>query len=160
MDNRLQQVTELLYLEADLLDRANLDEWVDLYAPQGTYWMPVTPDQENPIDHISLFFDDRTIMEIRRRNLNSSHAASKELAIRCSHILGNIRILESQTDNMTVSANFHCAVFTPVTAEQPIWYAGKYRHELTRVNQQWRIAHKRVDIINCDAVLGTMLIYL
>ena len=58
----LEQVTELLYAEADCLDSADLDAWIALYTDDGTYWMPVTPDQEDPMNHISLFYDDRTIM--------------------------------------------------------------------------------------------------
>ena len=38
---RMVEVTELLYKEADLLDSSNLDEWIKLYADDGTYWMPV-----------------------------------------------------------------------------------------------------------------------
>lgn len=155
---RLQAATALLYQEADLLDAANLDEWITLYTDDGTYWMPVTPEQEDPLNHISLFYDDRTIMEIRRRNLVHPRAASKDLPIRSSHIIGNIRIVgDGDEDKMTVRSNFHCAVYS---SNKQVLYAGTYQHDLIKVDGQWRIQHKRVDIINCDANLGAILIYL
>ena len=155
---RMVEVTELLYKEADLLDSSNLDEWIKLYADDGTYWMPVIPEQEDPFNHISLFYDDRTIMEIRRRNLKHPRAASKDLPIRSSHIIGNIRIDGSQDeDKMTVRSNFHCVVYSN---NKQVLYAGGYQHDLIRVDNQWRIHHKRVDLINCDANLGAILIYL
>jgi benzoate/toluate 1,2-dioxygenase beta subunit len=152
------EVTELLYKEADFLDSSNLDEWIELYADDGTYWMPVTPEQEDPLNHISLFYDDRAIMEIRRRNLRHPRAASKDLPIRSSHIIGNIRIDGSQgEDKLTVRSNFHCVVYSN---NKQVLYAGAYQHNLIRVDNEWRIHHKRVDLINCDANLGAILIYL
>jgi 3-phenylpropionate/cinnamic acid dioxygenase small subunit len=157
-DTLLAQATELLYQEADLLDQADLDHWIELYTDDGTYWMPVTPEQTDPINHISLFYDDRTIMEIRRRNLQHPRAASKELPIRCSHIIGNVRLNEGASDSqMTARSNFHCVVYS--NSQQDL-YAGTYQHDLLRVDGQWRIQHKRVDLINCDATLGSILIYL
>ncbi len=156
--NLLADAQALLYREADFLDQANLDDWVDLYTPDGVYWMPVTPEQTDPINHISLFYDDRTIMEIRRRNLSHPRAASKDLPIRCSHLIGNICLGEGASAKaMTVMSNFHCVVFSDNKQQL---YAGTYQHELVIHNADWRIKQKRVNIINCDANLSSMLIYI
>ena len=52
--NDLSRIEQFLYDEADLLDRPDLDAWIDLYTEDGTYWMPVDEDQSDPINHISL----------------------------------------------------------------------------------------------------------
>ena len=154
----LSEVTKLLYREADLLDAANLDEWINLYADDGTYWMPVVPEQEDPINHISLFYDDRTIMEIRRRNLTHPRAASKDLPIRSAHIIGSIRLAEGANEKqITAFSSFHCAVYSN---NEQVLYAGKYQHDLVRKKNELLIQQKRVDLINCDANLGSILIYL
>ena len=107
-DQLLQQATQLLYHEAECLDQADLDSWIELYTEDGTYWMPVTPDQQDPVNHISLIYDDRTIMEIRRRNLKHPRAASKDMPIRSSHLIGNIRIKEGGSEQaFSVLSNFH-----------------------------------------------------
>ena len=153
----IRDIEELLYNEASFLDGADLDGWINLYTDDGTYWMPVLPDQQDPINHISLFYDDRVLMEIRRRNLKHPRAASKDYPIRCSHIISNIRISEQLADATIVESNFHCLVY--YNDKQTI-YGGTYRHELVQCDTDLKIRHKRVDLINCDAVLNTIIIYI
>ncbi len=38
----IRDIEQLLYKEASLLDRPDLDSWLELYTEDGTYWMPVT----------------------------------------------------------------------------------------------------------------------
>jgi len=155
----IRRIEEFLYLEASYLDRPNLDAWIDLYTEDGTYWMPAVEDQEDPLNHVSLYYDDRVMMEIRRRNFVHPRAASKDYKVRASHLISNIRIIEfdEDTGDCTVTSNFHCASFYQ---EKQTLYAGTYRHELVATGDGFRIRHKRVDLINCDAVLGTIIIYL
>ena len=155
----LRRIEEFLYLEASYLDRPNLDAWIDLYTEDGTYWMPAIEDQEDPLNHVSLFYDDRVMMEIRRRNFVHPRAASKDYKVRASHLISNIRIIgfDQGTGDCTVTSNFHCASFYQ---DKQTLYAGTYRHELVAAGDGFRIRHKRVNLINCDAVLGTIIIYL
>ena len=155
----LFEIERFLYREASYLDRPDLDSWIELYTDDGTYWMPAIPDQQDPEMHISLFYDDRVMMEVRRRNFVHPAAASKDYEVRASHIISNIRVteLDSKTGDCTVTSNFHCDLYyhgkqTP--------YAGTYRHELKRDGESFKIRSKRVDIINCDAALNTIIIYL
>jgi benzoate/toluate 1,2-dioxygenase beta subunit len=65
--------------------------------------------------------------------------------------------MDEKTGNCTVTSNFQCFLFyrgkqTP--------YAGTYTHELVREENDYRIQSKRVDIINCDAPLNTIIIYI
>lgn len=155
---RQQEIEELLYLEAACLDRPNLDAWLDLYTEDGIYWMPATPDQEDPLNHVSLFYDDRVLMEIRKRNFVHPHAASKDYAVRASHLIGNIRIEGADRSGaLVVTSNFHCALFY---RDQQTLFAGQYRHKLVETSDGLRIRHKRVDLINCDAPLGSIIIYI
>jgi benzoate/toluate 1,2-dioxygenase beta subunit len=158
-DKTIRDIEQLLYEEASFLDRPDLDAWINLYTDDGTYWMPAVMDQEDPINHISLFYDDRVIMEIRRRNFTHPRAASKEYAVRSSHIISNIRVLDQNdtSGDCTVTSNFHCFMYY---LEKQTPYAGTYTHELVRVRGGYKIKHKRVDLINCDAVLNTIIIYI
>ena len=153
----IHDIEELLYAEASFLDRADLDGWIDLYTDDGTYWMPVIPGQEDPINHISLFYDDRVMMEIRRRNLKHPRAPSKDYAIRCSHIISNIRITEQNESETVVESNFHCLMYYN---EKQTTYGGAYHHGLISGEDGLKIRHKRVDLINCDAALNTIIIYI
>ena len=152
-----QAIEDFLYDEATCLDRPDLDAWVDLYTDDGTYWMPAIPDQADPVNHISLFYDDRVMMEIRRRNFRHPRAASKDYPVRASHIISNVRVqtLDETSGDCTVTSNFQCYLYY---RDKQTPFAGTYTHELVKKGSSYLIRSKRVDIINCDAVLNTIII--
>jgi benzoate/toluate 1,2-dioxygenase beta subunit len=155
----LAAVEALLYREADCLDAGNLDDWIELYTADATYWMPVRPEQTDPRKEISLFYDDRLLMDIRRRNFGHELAPSMAHEIRSSHLIGNVRLEKAggASGVQRVFSSFHVAVY--YRREQTL-YAGRYTHELVATESGLRIRHKRVDLINCDAPLRSILIYL
>jgi hypothetical protein len=56
-----------------------------------------------------------------------------------------------------VGSNFQACIY--YRGEQTL-YAGRYTHDLVRTDDGLRIQHKRVDLINCDAALRSIIIYL
>ena len=154
----LAEIGAFLYREADLLDAGDLHGWRDLFAEDGTYWMPVAPDQDDPLGHISILYEDRMMMAIRAENFGHRLAASMEYPVRCSHILGNVRLLDSSADGaeVTVKSNFQAVLYY---REQRV-FAGTCTHKLRRVDDGWNIAQKRVDLINCDAEHKSIVTYL
>jgi len=157
-DFDMDEIERLLWDEADCLDRADLDAWLDLYSDDAHYWMPVSPTQSDPLRHISLFYDNRLLMEIRRNNFGHAFAASMEYPVRCSHIIANIQRIDADLPAGTcrVRSNFHAAVYYKTQHH----YAGKYTHDIVRTDAGLRIQLKRVDLINCDAEHGNLVIYL
>lgn len=154
----LKQIEQFLYREASLLDQPDLDHWMQLFTEDGTYWMPATEGQTDPLNHISHIYDDRVMMEIRRRNFVHPRAASKEWSIRCSHLLGNIQLNgHSDAGDLVVTCNFHVIVW--YREEQRV-YAGTCEHHLVAAGDDYRIRHKRVDLINPEAIQQSMVIYL
>ena len=154
----LRKIEEFLYDEAALLDNPDLDSWIKLYTEDGTYWMPVAEDQADPINHVSIFYDDRVMMEVRRRNFVHPRAASKDHKIRSSHIIGNVRISGSNDKGDTVvTSNFQALVF--YRNEQRA-FGGRYEHHLVADGDSFKIRHKKVTLINCDAPQKSLTIYL
>lgn len=152
-----RDIESFLYQEADFLDRADLDGWFELYTKDASYWMPVSPEQTDPHNHISLFYDDHLMMEIRRRNFGHQLAASMEYPLRCSHIIGNVRIEEDTQKTLKIRSNFQATVHYKEEQQQ---YAGRYLHDLVKEANGYKIRHKRVDLINADAEHGSLIIYL
>lgn len=153
----IREIEAFLYEEADCLDRADLETWMTLYTEDGTYWMPASPGQKDPTTEISIIYDDRLLMEIRRLNYGHELAASMAYAVRSSHIIGNVRVIQEDTECCTVTSNFHVALF--YRGEQTL-YAGRYKHVLHRIDGQWKIKHKHVDLLTCDQPLKSLVIYL
>lgn len=153
-----QQIEDFLYYEASLLDTPDLDTWMTLFTDDGCYWMPASEDQPDPINHISHVYDDRVMMEIRRRNFVHPRASSKEWPIRCSHLIGNIRVsTAADSDDLIVTSNQHVVVW--YRDEQRV-YAYRGTHLLAINGDNARIRQKRVDLINPSAPQRSLIIYL
>ena len=154
----LKAVENFLYEEAAVLDRPDLDAWLALYTQDGTYWMPAMEDQPDHLNHISHMYDDRVMMEIRRRNFVHPRAASKDSAVRSSHLIGNVRE-QGKTDagDLIISSNFQVVMW--YRDEQRL-FAGTYEHHLQPQGDSFLIRHKKVMLINPEAPQKTMIIYL
>ncbi len=154
----LQEIEAFLYREADLLDAGNLHAWRDLFSEDGTYWMPVSPDQDDPLGHISIIYEDKMMMAIRAENFGHRLAPSMQYAVRSSHIVANTRLQERSADGseIVVKSNFQAVIYYRTQTV----YAGTCTHKLRLEGSDWRIVQKRVDLINCDADHKSIVIYI
>lgn len=154
----IRKIEEFLYDEAALLDVPDLDAWMDLFTEDGTYWMPVKEDQADPINHISIFYDDRVMMEVRRRNYVHPRAASKDHHTRCSHVIGNVRDQgTNDKGDLVVTSNQQVLVY--YRREQRA-FGARVEHHLVPDGDSFRIRHKKVTLINCDAPQKSLTVYL
>jgi len=154
----IRDVEDFLNTEADLLDATNLEEWMALYAEDGCYWMPMGPDQTDPLGEISILYENKTLMAIRCNNFGHRLAPSMEYPVRCSHIISRVKISDVKSDDkvITVTSNFQAVVFY---REQTL-YAGRYTHQLVSDGDSFKIVQKRVDLVNADANHKSLLIYI
>ena len=154
----MQEIETFLYRETDFLDAGNLHGWRDLFTEDGTYWLPVSPDQDDPLGHISIIYEDKMMMAIRAENFGHHLAASMQYAVRSSHVLANTRLLESSADGseIVVKSNFQTVIYYRIQSV----YAGTCTHKLRWEGSDWRIVQKRVDLINCDADHKSIVIYI
>ncbi len=83
-------------------------------------------------------------------------SASMQYPLRCSHVLGNFRVLTDSATMITIKSNFQAIVYY----QEQTLFAGTYTHQLRRLDNGYEIVEKRVDLINCDADHRSILIYL
>ena len=76
-----------VYREARLLDEKRFDEWYELFTEDGFYWVPLAPEQVDPLDHTSLAYEDRLLLKLRIERLKSPRAYSQQPPSRCHHLL-------------------------------------------------------------------------
>ena len=70
--------------EVALLDEQRFEEWLNLFADDGAYWVPANPRQESPFNHVSLFYDDKHTLTIRVQRLRILRFTAKFRARRLS----------------------------------------------------------------------------
>ena len=80
---------QFILREARLLDERRFREWMDLFADDGTYWVPAVPDQQSPFDQASLFYDDRELMQTRIERLAHPRIHVQTPPSRTAHLVGN-----------------------------------------------------------------------
>lgn len=153
-------VQAFLLLEADLLDRRELDAWLSLYTKDAVYWMPAEPGEPDPEQRISLFYDDRSILEDRVWRLGhpkmfSQNPPARQVRVLSTPVLANAGTSESEDANDDASrviVRTKFVMFEHRLREQRT-FGGEYVHTLVDHGDGWRIARKLVHLVNCDAVL-------
>jgi ethylbenzene dioxygenase subunit beta len=151
----LHRCEQFLLHEARLLDEGKFDDWLALFTPDGWYWVPSEPGQDNPHDTVSLIYDDRRLLETRVRRLASPRIYSQEPRSRTSRMVGNVSIEEIGNKACTVRSKF---VMVEYRREAQRLFAGTALHRLVQQDGGIRIASKRVDLINCDAPLDGIVV--
>jgi 3-phenylpropionate/cinnamic acid dioxygenase small subunit len=141
--------------EALLLDDGKFDDWLALFTPEAWYWVPSEPDQADPVETVSLIYDDRRLLETRIRRLASPRMYSQEPRSRTSRIVTNATIEEAGKDACTVRSKF---VMIEYRREHQRLFGGTVLHRLIQKNGRIMIASKRVDLVNCDAPLDGITI--
>jgi 3-phenylpropionate/cinnamic acid dioxygenase small subunit len=147
-----QRAEEFLFHEARLLDEGRFRAWADLFTDDGTYWVPAAWGQQEPTRGLSIFYDDRQLIDIRVRRLEHPRAHAQNPPARTVHQISNVHIVENdeQDDLLSVKSTLILVVYR--LKEQRV-YAGLVHHRLCDLSGQLKIAFKRVDLMDCDGPL-------
>ena len=78
---------EFVYREARLIDEKCFDDWYDLFAEDGRYWMPLMRGQAPGAAHTSLFDEDKLLLKLRIDRLRNPQSYSQAYPSWCQHIL-------------------------------------------------------------------------
>ena len=147
-------VEQFLYHEARLLDTHQLEAWLGLFTDDATYWVPLEENQKDPLETSSIIHDDRTLLELRVKQARHPRAHARLPLARTVHQVGNIQILEKASD-VQVSSTLLLVEFR--NEKQRVWGA-LVEHRLRRAGETFRIAHKRVDLVNSEGELDGIAI--
>jgi len=170
-DGRLrEEVEDLLYRQAALLDARRWQEWIDLFTDDGIYWMPVLPNQNDWVSEPSIFAEDKLMMEIRMGRLNHPNAWSQAALWGTNHLVGNVVIeaVESAAGAAKGSAAGSPGVQQAIVVysrfqmmemrrDEIRHFGGTYRHHLVRTSDGLRIRLQRVDMMNGQAAYEYVL---
>ena len=89
MDNKLtpNDIIDFIYAEVRLLDEGSYTDWLDLWLPDGHYWMPLDYKQKDPINETSLLWEDFFMLRLRVERLNGARTFSQKPKSRCHHVI-------------------------------------------------------------------------
>ncbi|SDS37546.1 benzoate 1,2-dioxygenase small subunit [Pseudomonas oryzae] len=122
MSMTYEQVRDFLYREARLLDDKQWDEWLELYAPDASFWMPAWDDQDqltqDPQREISLiWYGNRGGLEDRVFRIKTERSSATIPDTRTSHNISNLEIVEQGVGFVKVRFNWHTLSFRYKTVD-------------------------------------------
>ena len=146
---------DFIYSEARMLDEGRFDEWLDLWLPDGHYWMPLDYQQSDPHLTTSLLYEDLFMLKLRVERLMGARTFSQKPKSRCHHVIQRpfVDEFDHATNSYVTTTSMH---YVETRLDEQFLLALTAKHELSVHDGQLRIANKRVDLLNCDAAFGNI----
>ena len=150
------EVVRFIYKEARLLDEKRFDEWYELFTDDACYWVPLVPGQTDPLAHNSLAYEDKLLLKLRIERLKLPSAYSQKPASRCLHVM-QAPDVEEAFGGFLVRTPF---IYTETRGDDSQRYAATAWHTLVKSNSGLRIRLKKIEILNADAALPSIQLFL
>ena len=145
---------QFLYHEARLLDTQQLEAWLELFTDDATYWVPLEKDQREPLETSSIIHDDRTLLELRVKQARHPRAHARLPLARTVHQVSNVMV-EDGKDELKVHSTLQVVEYRN---EKQRVFGALVEHRLRPANGSFKIAHKRVDLVNSEGELDGIAI--
>lgn len=151
---------QILAQEALHLDAQRWDDWIALYEPDACFWLPSWTDEhrlaESPERELSLIYcSARAALEDRVWRIRSGLSVASRPLPRTTHCVTNPTVtLLPDPEMLRVESSWTCHVFGLKQRSTHVFH-GRYEHDLRKRNGHWRIAFKKVVLMN--DVIPTML---
>jgi 3-phenylpropionate/cinnamic acid dioxygenase small subunit len=161
-DELLREVEQFLYREARLLDERRFHEWLALFTDDVRYWMVsrisryprsskaiavLGPDRRTDTDldleeEMAILDETKVTLEGRVARLETGMAWAEDPPSRTRHLISNIEIEPGDAaSELKVYSNF-LVYRTRAESEQDL-YVGARQDVLRRVDDAWKIAHRK-----------------
>jgi len=149
------EVEQFLYKQSELLDTKRWQDWIDLFTPDGIYWMPPAPEYKTWEGQPAIFSEDKNLMTVRMNRVLHPDAWSQRPLWETNHVVSNVSIQKvSKNGDVEVKSRFH---MMELRRDDVRHFAGSYLHELVKTRSGYRIKLQRVDMTNAQAAYDYVL---
>lgn len=147
---RHHQIERFLFDEAALLDAHRYDDWLDLFADDATYFVPIRRTRmQREADQVftrpgeMAFFDDtKPLLAGRVAKLTTGRSWSEDPPSRTRRLLTNLRVTGDDGTQIRIEVNF-LLYRTRLNSQEDTWIGS--RHDtLRRTDDGLRIAARTV----------------
>ncbi|MDX1374245.1 MAG: aromatic-ring-hydroxylating dioxygenase subunit beta [Burkholderiales bacterium] len=148
-------VEQFLYRQAGLLDARQWQQWIDLFTPDGVYWMPPDASYETWDGQPAIFAEDKNLMTVRMGRVLHPDAWSQRPLWGTNHVVSNVTIDKvAKNGDLAVRSRFH---MMELRRDDVRHFAGQYTHHLKKAKGGYRIKLQRVDMTNAQAAYDYVL---
>lgn len=152
-----ERLTQFVYDENRLLDTRRFDEWFELFADDGVYWVPTHPDQTDKDGEPSIALEGRLLLKLRISRLGHERAHSLHPQVRSMHVVQRPEIEDPVEGLDAVSCNM---VYFEYQGGSQVVLGARVRYLLREVQGNLRIVEKRVQLLNCDDYLPAIQLFI
>lgn len=149
----MEDVTTFIVQEARLLDELRYEEWEQLWTDDALYWVPANGEDIDPDRQMSIIYDNRSRLGLRVRQLATGKRHSQMPRSSLRHLISNYEILEDNGDEVVVGAN--TIIFETSGRGDTLW-GGRLQYKLRRDGSSFKMAYKKVTLVNNSEALYTM----
>jgi 3-phenylpropionate/cinnamic acid dioxygenase small subunit len=149
----LREIEQFIYREARLADEHAYDAWEELWTDDAVYWVPFGADDADPKSQMSVIYDNRSRIATRMRQFQTGKRHAQNPPSRLRRVVSNVELLGE--DNVDVLAGANFAVYESRERGMTVW-AGRSEYRLRRTGGTWRMAAKKVVLVNNDRPLNTL----
>lgn len=159
-----QDLQALILRECRLLDEGKLDDWLDMYSDQATYWLPID-ESADPLKDSSIIYDNRLRMAMRVEQIMRQRRVSQTPGSQSMRMVSNLEIEDTGADR--ARARFSMLV---VEVRSGDWrqqglgetrlFPGHCTMTFSRVDDGWKIdsktlvlLHRRQPIVGLSFIL-------
>jgi 3-phenylpropionate/cinnamic acid dioxygenase small subunit len=146
----LAELQQFVEHEVALLDEQRFEEWLNLFADDGAYWVPAKQGQESPFNHVSLFYDDKHTLTIRVQRLHHPPIHSQIPRSKTVRLVANFKLENHDADPSLYRVTSKFVMLEDRPGYGRRLFGGRYAHVLRRKGDGLEIVLKRVDLTNCD----------
>ena len=143
-------VEQFLYREARLADEQRLDDWLSLWDEDALYWVPCNEYDIDPARQLSIIYDDHSRLRLRVARITKTGMAwTQEPRSRLRRLVSNIEIYDGPDGLIQTFSNFHLTELR-ANRRDPVEWIGRTEHRLRPHGDDFRLAFKKVMLINND----------
>jgi benzoate/toluate 1,2-dioxygenase beta subunit len=152
------ELAALVEDEARRLDDRDFTAWLAMYAPDCRYWVPVSPEQDDPAASVAHFHDDKQLMAARCHRLENPRGFGAEPAPRTAHVVSGIRVERAEGDEAVVSSSQIVLEYRRRDRfeDDSRVFGGRVTHRFRRAGDGWLIVEKRVDLVGAEGPMNAL----
>jgi 3-phenylpropionate/cinnamic acid dioxygenase small subunit len=156
-----RRLVDFVVREARLLDEKRYEEWNALFTDDAIYWVPLTPGQPEGLEHTSHLHEDKLLRELRIERLKSPRAFSQQPPTRSLHLLQAPTV--EPNDPTRPREHLVRTAFQYIESqddELSTFFGVCWHRIVVDASGALRMMQKRVDLINSDAALPAVQLFI
>ncbi|GAA2334250.1 aromatic-ring-hydroxylating dioxygenase subunit beta [Streptomyces violaceusniger] len=146
-DPRVIRAVELVWQEADLLDRKEYQTWQELYAEDAYYVVPIDAATEDFADTLNMVYDDARMRRMRVTRMTEGYSIAAVDAARTVRTVSRFVPVEVLADEVTLRSAQVVVAYK--RGRHDVW-AGEVTHRISLSESGDRIALKVVRLIDSE----------